>query len=131
MNPKTMIRVLLNCPELNGPDVSCGTNDLMENARRLFDINDQVIVVLRDGGGHDLFALFPEDPANALGTLCTCFCRIGGHTAADYAACIQSSKPAKGDRADLIIECLWNAGYEHLRVVKCASPAMHARRISA
>ena len=131
MNPKTMIRDLLNCPELNGPDVSVRTNDLMETARQRFDINDQVVVMLRDGGDGDLFALLPEDPATKEGFLCTCFCLTGGHSAADYAACVRASKPAKGDRADRIIKGLWNAGYEHLRVVKCASPAMHERRRSA
>ena len=129
MNAKTMIRKLLNCPELNRAKLSASTRVTIETARQQFGITKQMVVVLRDGGKDDLFALFPEDPANALGILCTCYCEVGGHIAAGYFLCLGNSKPAKGKRAKQILDALATAGYDNLRVIKQATPAMHKRRM--
>ena len=74
-----------------------------------------------------VFALLPELPADGDGFYCTCFQHIGQHGAADYYACIATSRPATPDEyADLLME-LTQRGY-HLQVHQRATPAMHERR---
>jgi len=53
-----------------------------------------VVVVFRVSRGdlHDVFALFPNIQWSC-GTV-TCYAHAGQHGAADYAACIRSSRPA-------------------------------------
>jgi len=57
-----------------------------------------VVVVFRVSRGNprDVFALFPAIEWSP-GTV-TCYARVGQHSAADYAACIRSSRPARPEQ---------------------------------
>jgi hypothetical protein len=94
----------------------------------------QVVVLFRRGvrkGDTDVFALFPQLPADNEGDLCTCYQHIGGHGAASYHGCMGSSRPAREDEyADLLRE-LRRIGY-NLIIRTRATARMHdARRAEA
>jgi hypothetical protein len=129
MNPETMIRKLLNCPELKGNNLLPDTKVLVDTAQERFGLKDEVLVVLRDSGDGDLFALFPEDPSNNLGTLCTCYSLVGQHSGADYYGCVDSSRPARGEDAQRLLDALKVAGYNNLKVIVRATAAMHRKRM--
>ena len=131
MKAETMIRELLNCAELNQDDLEPETRVLIETARQRFGLTNELVVVLRKGMRGDLFALFPEEASNELGTLCTCYDVHGGHCGADYDRCIANSKPARGDEAQRVLDALETIGYDNLRVIERATPAMHQRRMEA
>ncbi len=89
-------------------------------------------VMLRIGKrDNDLFALFPEEPANWSGTLCACYCLVGQHTGAAYHFCIENSKPAIGPDAERILEALKRIGYDNFKVIKRTSHTMHTIRRQA
>jgi hypothetical protein len=131
MSDKTMLRDLLNVPELQGAMTALRTGMIVEQVRKRYDLNDEVLVMLRKDDQDDLFALFPAERGNALGTLCDCYCVVGGHTVADYDKCIEFSDPAKGKDAKTIMDALKQVGYENLRVIKRASYRMHKYRMRA
>jgi hypothetical protein len=83
-------------------------------------------VIFRVGRESDVFALFPELPADNYGIHCTCFQHVGQHCAADYQGCIANSRPATpAEYADLFNE-LKQRGYD-LEVRQRATNAMHER----
>ncbi len=91
-------------------------------------IKQHLAVMLRIGKrSNNLFALFPEEPANWPGTLCSCYDLQDGHTGADYEWCIQMSKPATGPDAERILEALARTGYDNLKVIKRASHTQYAK----
>jgi len=80
----------------------------------------------REGG--DVFALFPEDPADNDGRLCTCYQHVGQHGAAAYNSCISRSRSAKpAEYAELLAE-LRRIGYKNLVVRERATEEMHRKR---
>jgi hypothetical protein len=88
---------------------------------------DTTSVIFRMDDEGTVFALFPELPADNLGTYCTSFVHVGGHGSADYPHCIAHSRPAIPDEyADLFTE-LERRGY-HLDVQRRATAVMHERR---
>lgn len=91
-------------------------------------MTDQPVVVLFRRGVHkdntDVFALFPQLPADAGGKYCTCYQHVGGHGSADYHGCMGSSRPARDDEfADLLRE-LRRIGY-NLIIRTRATAQMH------
>jgi hypothetical protein len=91
---------------------------------------DPVVIRVWNGDPDDLFALFPTDPADIYGHLCTSYQHIGQHGGADYHHCIRNSRPAtKTEARPLLIE-LRRIGYRP-RVLKRASPRHHDERLAA
>jgi len=131
MSDKTMLRDLLNVPELRAETAAIRTSMIVEQIRKRYDLKDEVLVMLRKDDQDNLFALFPAERGNALGTLCDCYCVDGGHMSGDYDKCIEFSEPAKGDDAQKILNALKLGGYENLRVIKRASYRMHKYRMRA
>lgn len=85
------------------------------------------IAIFRIDREGNVYALFPELPADNYGRFCTCFQHIGQHSAADYHGCIANSRPAKPEEyADLKAE-LEQRGYE-LAIRKRATSGMHEKR---
>lgn len=85
-----------------------------------------VPVVLRvwKGDDSDVFALFPNLPADEYGYLCTSYQHVGQHSSADYFHCIANSRPAsEAEAADLLGE-LRTIGYNP-RPIKRANPGHH------
>jgi hypothetical protein len=88
---------------------------------------ETTIVIFRMDREGEVFALFPELPADNYGTYCTCYQHIGQHCAADYYGCIASSRAASlNDYGDLAAE-LGQRGYE-LEIRQRATYSMHQRR---
>lgn len=125
---KATIRDLLACAELNGLIIEPATKAVVDRAKREIGVEHPVVVVLRKGPEDDLFALFPELPANSNGSLCTCYSLVGQHSSADYFGCIENSGPATGDDAEKILRELSQVGY-FVKVVKRATRAMHENRV--
>ena len=89
----------------------------------------KVAVIFRKDrdGWRDVFALFPELPADLGGLHCTCYQHVGQHCVADYEGCIACSDAASPEEyADLMAE-LKQRGYI-LNVKRRASWAMHDKR---
>ncbi len=87
-------------------------------------------VIFRMDREGNVFALFPELPADNYGVYCTCFQHVGQHCAADYYGCIAESRPATPEEfADLAAE-LRQRGYD-LKIRQRATYAMHERRRQA
>jgi hypothetical protein len=72
-------------------------------------------VFRRDRGGI-VFAMFPYDIATHEGH-CTCYEHVGQHSAADYTACIATSRPAKPDEYAPLLRELETRGY-NVQVIK-------------
>ncbi len=88
---------------------------------------ETTVVIFRMDREGNVFALFPELPADNHGFYCTCFQHIGQHCAADYHGCIAESRLATPDEyADLEAE-LRQRGYD-LEIRQRATYAMHERR---
>jgi len=84
-------------------------------------------VIFRVDDEGEVFALFPELPADAQGRYCTSYVHVGQHGSADYRHCIAHSRTATADEyADLFLE-LERRGY-HLDVQQRATAMMHERR---
>jgi len=91
------------------------------------ETTESTVVIFRMDKEGNVFALFPELPADYQGVYCTCFQHVGQHCAADYYACIAESRPATpAEYADLEAE-LQQRGYD-LEVRQRATYAMHQRR---
>ena len=58
-----------------------------------------------------MFALFPADPADNYGYLCTSYQHIGQHCGADYDLCIRASRPATRREAAPLLTELRRIGY--------------------
>ena len=56
---------------------------------------EQVIFRVDRGRDGDVFALFPNIPADNAGRYVQSYQHIGQHAAADYVGCISRSRPAK------------------------------------
>ena len=90
------------------------------------ETTETTIVIFRMDKEGNVFALFPELPADNFGTYCTCFQHIGQHCAADYYGCIAESRPATpAEYAELETE-LRQRGYV-VEVRQRATYAMHQR----
>lgn len=83
----------------------------MRNERYATVTEPETLVVFRVfKAGGDVVALFPEEPWSGNGD-CASYQHVGQHGAADYAHCIQISRPAKpGEYAPLQRE-LESIGY--------------------
>ena len=91
---------------------------------------ETTIVIFRMDREGNVFALFPELPADNYGVYCTCFQHVGQHSSADYYGCIAASRPATPEEyADLAAE-LRQRGYG-LQVRQRAAYAIHERRRQA
>jgi len=91
--------------------------------------SDPVVIRVWKGDERDVFALFPADPADIYGQLCTSYEHVGQHAAADYDLCIRNSRPAsEAEAADLTAE-LRRIGYRP-RVLKRASRRHHEKRLA-
>ncbi len=72
---------------------------------------DRVVFRVWRDKASDVFALFPELPADTVGRLCTSYAHVGQHGGADYGYCIRQSRPARPEEyADLAAE-LTTIGY--------------------
>ena len=90
---------------------------------------DPVVIRVWKGDDADVFALFPVDPADNYGHLCTSYQHIGQHSAADYALCISKSRPATRREAAPLLTELRRIGYQP-RVLQRASRRHHEQRLS-
>ena len=91
------------------------------------ETTESTVVIFRTDRDGNVFALFPELPADNHGVYSTCFQHVGQHSAADYYGCIATSRPATpAECADLAAE-LRQRGYG-LEIRKRATCAMHRRR---
>ena len=87
---------------------------------------ETTVVLFRMDREGNVFALFPELPADNYGVYCPCIQHIGQHCAADYHGCIADSRPATpAEYADLETE-LRQRGYD-LEIRQRATCAMHQR----
>ena len=90
---------------------------------------DPVVIRVWNGDPDDVFALFPTDPADNYGHLCTSYQHIGQHAGADYGHCIANSRPAKRREAALLLAELRCIGYRP-HVLKRASRRHHETRLA-
>ncbi len=90
---------------------------------------DPVVIRVWNGDPDDVFALFPTDPADNYGHLCTCYQHIGQHGGADYGLCIRKSRPATRREAAPLLTELRRIGYKP-RVLQRASRCHHDQRLS-
>jgi hypothetical protein len=88
---------------------------------------DLVIIRVWKGDDSDVFALFPELPADNAGNLCTSYQHIGQHSGADYHGCIGNSRPATAEEAAPLLEELRRIGYNP-RVIRRANYRHHQTR---
>ena len=91
---------------------------------------DPVLIRVWNGDPDDVFALFPTDPADNYGYLCTSYQHIGQHSSADYDHCIRNSRPATRREAAPLLTELRRIGYKP-RVLKRTSRRHHDARLSA
>ena len=91
---------------------------------------DPVVIRVWKGDPDDVFALFPTDPADNYGNLCTSYQHVGQHSSADYWHCIRNSRPAARREAAPLLKELRTIGYRP-RVLKRASRRHHDERLSA
>ncbi|MCG3197068.1 MAG: hypothetical protein GHCLOJNM_01552 [bacterium] len=59
-----------------------------------------------------VLALFPLEPADALGRWCLSYERVGQHGAADYLACLDGTRPATLEESADLREELERIGYQ-------------------
>ncbi len=90
---------------------------------------DPVVIRVWNGDADDVFALFPTDPADIYGHLCTSYQHIGQHSAADYYHCIRNSRPATRPEAAPLLSELRRIGYRP-RVIRRASPVHREQRMA-
>jgi hypothetical protein len=90
---------------------------------------DPVVIRVWKGDDSDVFALFPVDPADNYGRLCTSYQHIGQHAGADYGHCIANSRPAKCREAAPLLAELRRIGYRP-HVLKRASRRHHETRLA-
>jgi hypothetical protein len=90
---------------------------------------DPVVIRVWKGDDSDVFALFPADPADNYGRLCTSYQHIGQHAGADYGHCIANSRPAKCREAAPLLAELRRIGYQP-HVLKRASRRHHETRLA-
>lgn len=90
---------------------------------------DTVDVVFRVFRGDDseVFALFPGLPGTNNPGTCSSYARIGQHSSADPAGCIQRSRPATPEEYAPLMEELTRIGYK-LRPVKRCTARHYQRR---
>jgi hypothetical protein len=69
-----------------------------------------VVVFRVDNRDKDVFALFPHEKED-YGDHCSCYVHIGGHCAANYAACIRHSRPATPEEYQRMQQELERMGY--------------------
>jgi hypothetical protein len=77
-------------------------------------------VVFRVDSEGIVFALFPDDIADPWGNV-TCYQHVGQHCAADYAMCIETSRPARPDEFKSLWSELEQRGYD-LTIITRANP---------
>jgi len=92
--------------------------------------SDPVVIRVWKRDPDDVFALFPADPADIHGYLCTCYQHVGQHSSADYDGCIRMSRPATAKEARPLLQELRRIGYKP-RVLKRASPKHREQRLAA
>jgi len=90
---------------------------------------DPVVIRVWKGDDADVFALFPADPADNYGHLCTSYQHIGQHAEADYGHCIANSRPATVREATPLLAELRRIGYRP-HVLKRASRRHHETRLA-
>ena len=90
---------------------------------------DPVVIRVWKGDDSDVFALFPADPADNYGRLCTSYQHIGQHAGADYGHCTANSRPAKCREAAPLLAELRRIGYRP-HVLKRASRRHHETRLA-
>lgn len=86
-----------------------------------------VMRVWEDGRDSDVFALFPEIASDSRGDFCSCYQRVGQHSAADYYHCIKQSRPATKKESAPLLKELRLIGYNPL-IIQRTSPKMHEQR---
>lgn len=59
----------------------------------------------------DVYALFPDLPADRAGRYCTCYAHVGQHSSADYAGCVARSRPARPEEFASLARELTGRGY--------------------
>jgi len=92
-------------------------------------LTDAVVIRVWKGDDTDVFALFPTDPADNYGRLCTSYQHIGQHAGAEYGHCIANSRPAKCREAAPLLAELRRIGYRP-HVLKRASRRHHETRLA-
>ena len=88
---------------------------------------DPVVIRVWQDDDSDVFALFPILPADDAGQFCTCYQRVGQHSAADYRLCISKSRPATAEEAAPLLEELRRIGYNP-QLIRRAHPGHHKSR---
>lgn len=78
---------------------------------------DVVKVIFRIDDDGDVYALFPDVPADDQGH-CTTYAHVGQHSAADYNHCIAKSRPATVEEYTPLAEELKQIGYQ-LQIRQC------------
>ena len=90
-------------------------------------MNSTAVIFRKDREG-EIFALFPEVPADNYGRYCLAYQHVGQSCAADYRGCIQHSRPAApNEYRELLTEV--GKGFSTPLVVKQkATAVMHQER---
>ena len=91
---------------------------------------DPVVIRVWKGDPDDVFALFPTDPADNYGHLCTSYQHVGQHSSADYWP-LHPQQPARHPpRSGPAADGTSAIGYRP-RVLKRAARRHHDERLSA
>ena len=89
--------------------------------------NEVTLVVFRTYPWGDVIALFPELPADPLGTYCECYQHIGQHGSADYHQVIYDTRPSDPTEYEPLLSELRQLGYRPI-VRKRVDYRTHQRR---
>jgi len=85
-------------------------------------------VIFRKDREGEIFAMFPEVPADNYGRYCLAYQHVGQGCAADYVGCVRRSTPAKPNEYRELLTEVGNGFSTPLVVRKRATPAMHEER---
>jgi len=94
-------------------------------------MNTTKVVFRIDNETKNVFALFPENPSDVWGLYCECYIPHNGHSSANYALCIATSKPATPEQYASIKHTLETQYTYRLKVLWRAGRGCQDRRIAA
>jgi len=74
------------------------------------------VVIFRKWPDGEILALFPGEPSDVVGRLCTSYQHIGQHSGADYAGCMARTKRATAAEYAPLLKELRQIGYDNLQI---------------